>query len=194
MTTSNKKKPADTTETKPKAEQAPKAQRVNEPKATVKNTVIENEVVENIMKSGMDAATKGYEQAFSFSQGQAEKVMENLYKQCESAADLGKENAELAAKSGNSFAESYQKLNNMFMGMAQETMKKNMAVAEAFIGAKDFNEVSDIQTKFARDSFDTMVKNGTEITELTTNLTNEAVEPVRKQVTEAVEKMMKTAA
>ncbi|MFD2206217.1 phasin family protein [Kiloniella antarctica] len=189
MTTSTKKKPTDTG-AKPKAEQAPKAEQTVEPKASV----IENEVMENIMKSTMDAATKGYEQAFSFSQAQTEKVMETLYKQCESAADLGKENAELAAKSGNSFAEGYQKLNNMFMGMAQETMKKNMAVVEAFVGAKDFNEVSDIQTKFARESFDTMVKSSTEISELATKLTNEAVEPVRKQVTEAVEKMTKAAA
>ncbi|WP_419905550.1 phasin family protein [Kiloniella sp.] len=129
-----------------------------------KARVIENEIVENIMKSGMDAAA------------------------------LGKENAELAAKSAASFFEGFQKMNNLFMGIAQESMKKNMAVAEAFIGAKDFNEVSDIQSKFARESFDAMVKNGTEISELTTKLTNEAVEPVRKQVTEAVEKMTKAAA
>ncbi|OUS13497.1 hypothetical protein A9Q97_04940 [Rhodospirillales bacterium 47_12_T64] len=166
MTTNNKKKPADTTETKPAAGQTAKQTTAS------KAGMIENEVVETIMKTGMDAATKGYEQAFSFSQAQAE----------------------IAAKSGNSFAEGYQKLNNLFMGMAQDAMKKNMAVAEAFIGAKDFNEVSDIQTKFARESFDAMVKNGTEISELTTKLTNEAVEPVRKQVTEAVEKMTKAAA
>ncbi|KKJ78349.1 hypothetical protein WH95_03370 [Kiloniella litopenaei] len=186
--TTTKKKLADTTESKAKATQA-------NAKNTVKDTVINGtDTVENMMKSSMDAAAKGYEQAFSFSQAQAEKVMDTLYKQCESAAELSKENAELAAKSGNSISEGYQKLNSMFMGMAQDAMKKNFAVAEAFLGAKDFNEVTDIQSNFARESFDAMVKNSNELTTLTTKLTTDAVEPVRKQVSEAVEKMTKAAA
>ena len=166
----NKKKSAETTETKAKANQA----RANK-----------TDDVENMMKSGMDAAAKGYEQAFSHSQAQAEKVMETLTKQ------FG--NTEWA-NSSNGFTESYQKFNNLFMGMAQDVMKKNFAVTEAILGAKDFNEVTEIQSNFARESFDSMVKNGTELTALSTELVNEVAEPVRKQVAEAVEKMTKATA
>ncbi|MCZ4279410.1 phasin family protein [Kiloniella laminariae] len=187
MTTTTKKKTADTTEKTVSGTNGPKT---NVEETPVKQTV----TVENEMKTGIESAAKGYEQIFTFSQAQAEKVMTTFYKQYEDAAAISKETAELATKSGNSFSTSYQQFSTLFTDMAQTAIKKNMAVAEAFLAAKDINEVSDIQSKYARESFDALVKNGTEITELTTKVATEVAEPIRQQMTQTFEKMSKTAA
>lgn len=172
--TTNKKKPAESTTTAKAAEEA---------------VEVGQETAEKLMKAGMDATAKSCEQAFSFSQAQAEKTMNTIFKQYDGLADLGKENMELFTKTGNALSNDYQELARVFMDIAQNTLKRNMEVSEAVVGAKNLKEVTDIQTSYVKESFETAINNGNQVVEITTKITNDVVEPIRKQVSQSMEKV-----
>ena len=55
-------------------------------------------------------------------------------------------------------------------------------------------EIVDLQSEYAKTSFDNIVSEGTKISEMTVKVANEALEPINARMNAAVEKMSKPVA
>ena len=60
------------------------------------------------------------------------------------------------------------------------------------MGAKSVKEAVDLQSDYARKRFDTIVAEGTRISEMAVEVNNQAFAPIQDQFTKTVEKALKT--
>ena len=91
------------------------------------------------------------------------------------------------------YAKGVESVSKSWAAFAQETFEASANVAKAMLGAKTLKEAVDLQTDFAKTTFDKFVAEGTKVSEASIKVTNEALEPINARVNVAVEKMLKPA-
>ena len=69
-----------------------------------------------------------------------------------------------------------------------------MAQARALIGAKNVQEFVDLQKDFAKQRLEETLAETAKLTELSTQVANEAIEPLQKRVDATVETVLKAKA
>jgi phasin family protein len=109
-------------------------------------------------------------------------------------AELNKANVDAVIISTNTVAKGFESISKELMGFMQASVESNVVVAKKVIGAKNLQEVVDLQSDFARTSFDSLLAESAKLTELSVQVTNKAIEPLQSRVHVTVEKMMKPVA
>ncbi len=145
------------------------------------------ETVENIVKTGTENATKGYEKAFAFGKEQADAAAKGY----DQVATFGKENVEAAVEAGTVATKGVEEINAEIVDYAKTAMADQMAVFGKLMAAKSPQEVIEMQTEFAKTSFDAMVARTTKIGEMSTKLANDAFAPVTARTNVAMETFVK---
>ena len=117
--------------------------------------------------------------------GQAQAQFDQFTKE---AADINREGIDAFVKSGTIFAKGFESLVRETIGLAQSTAEKQMQLAKDAMTSKTINEFSDAQNKIAQTSFDDFMSGATKLTELSTKVLTEAIEPINDQVAKSVQK------
>jgi phasin family protein len=99
---------------------------------------------------------------------------------------LGNEGLQVYARTGSIMVKGFEDLSREVALYAQATLEVNVAAAKAMTEAKSLDQMLDLQTKAARESFDIMVAEGTKLTELSFDLATKSMAPVQAQVDKAV--------
>ena len=149
------------------------------------------ETVEAVMKAGTDVATKHYENAMSMSKDQLEKFSGLMFKNVDEMASLNKDNLDAVVTSGTTVAKGFEALSKEMMAFAQSAMEENLATSKKLFGARNVQEVLDIQSELARTNFDRFLSNSAKMTEMSVQVANQALEPLQTRVTVTVEKFTK---
>ena len=136
------------------------------------------------------AGTEGYENAFA---GMRDKAGDFIRGYDEIAAS-GKENIDVWSAAGAAYGKGVEAIGGEWMKFAKKMLDNNVQVTKAILGAKSLNEVMDLQSDFARGSFDGLVAQSTKVGELATKVAQDAVEPISAQFTATVEKWHNKAA
>ncbi len=152
------------------------------------------ETVEAVVKAGTDAATKQYEQAVSMTKENVDKASSAMFQGYDEFAELNKANVDAVITSTNTVAKGFESISKELMGFMQASVESNVVVAKKVIGAKNLQEVVDLQSDFARTSFDSLLAESAKLTELSVQVTNKAIEPLQTRAHVTVEKMMKPVA
>jgi phasin family protein len=147
------------------------------------------ETVENLMKVGQDAVTKNYEQVMVVTKDQIEKTSQKLFKGYEELAVFGKQNVDAVLQSQTIVAKGVEEMSKALLAFSQASLEVGVAAGKAMLGVKTVRELVDLQTNFAKSSFDTMVAEGTKLSEMGVKVANEALEPINARVNAAVEKL-----
>jgi phasin family protein len=147
-----------------------------------------------VVKAGTEAATKGYEEAVKVTQDQVEKTSVAAFKGYDELAMAGKDNIEACVRSGSIAAKGMETLGKEVMTYAQASFEANLAAAKALMGAKTLREVIDVQTGLTRGSFDQAVAQSAKLTELSVQVTNDALAPIQAQANVNAEKLLKPVA
>jgi phasin family protein len=147
--------------------------------------------VEQGFLAGTEAATRTYEQAAAMTKEQFEKASVTLFKSYEELSQLGKENIDAFVKSGTIVAKGFEDMGKIWMAFTQRSLESSVETAKAAIACKTIREVVDLQSDFARQSFDSMVAEGTKIGEISVKVANEAIQPLQGRVNVVVEKILK---
>ena len=77
------------------------------------------------------------------------------------------------------------------MEFTKQSMEAGAQTAMALLGSKTLREAVDVNSDFAKQSFDKAVAEGTKLSEMTIKVSNEAFEPLGARFNVAVEKFMK---
>ena len=151
----------------------------------------QKETIEAAVKAGTDAMGKGYEQAYSMTKEQIEKANEMAFKSYDEMADFGKGTIDAVVASTNIFAKGTEVFGKELAAFAQASVESNMATAKKLFTAKNPQEVLDLQGKWAKESFDTLLSETTKLQDLSVKIANESSAPISARVNAAVEKMAK---
>lgn len=152
------------------------------------------ETLETVMKTGSQAASKGYEQAIAITQEQVEKASETIFKRYDEVASLGQENVDAYVLSGTVFAQGVELLGKELMSFTQSAVEANVATTKALFGAKTVRELIDLQTEFQRSHLDGLIAESAKLTELSMSLASDTFEPIQARLNANVEKLLKPTA
>lgn len=152
-----------------------------EPQESTMNTIVE----------GAQLAQQNYEKIFGATRERVEKASQTAFKAVEDIQKLSKENLEAYVQASTIFAKGFEQLGKAWMALSQEALEQSAAAAKALLGAKSVREAVDLQTEFAKSTFDKFVTESTKLSEQTVKTANEAFEPINARFTVAVEKLWK---
>ena len=104
------------------------------------------------------------------------KAAETQFKTANDVAALGKSNVEAMIQAGSIFFRGFEEITRSMVGLTQANLEANITTAKALMGVKTLTDITDLQSGYAKSSFDHAV---TEATKLLQNgdfgITNEAV-------------------
>lgn len=138
------------------------------------------EAIRNFAKAG----TESYETAFSDIRGKAEEMTKGY----EDLAANGKVTMDAWNAAGTAYGKGLEAISGEWMNFAKQMMESNVVATKAVLGAKSLNEAMDMQSEFARNSFDGMMAQSTKVGEMATKFAQDAAEPINAQFTASVEK------
>ena len=156
-------------------------------------------------KTGTVAASKGHGQMVNQTKAQVdqgvavakvnvEKASEAAFKGYDELAVLGQGNFDAFIQSNSVVAKGFEVIGKEFLAFAQRSVEGHMAQARALIGAKDMQEFVDLQNDFAKRRLADTLAETAKLTELSTQVANEAIEPLQKRVDATVETALKAKA
>jgi phasin family protein len=141
--------------------------------------------------SGAESAQKNYERLFSATKEQVEKASASAFKTYEDLSKFSKENLDAYVAAGTTVAKGFESIGRAWVNFTQETFEASAQVAKALLSAKTLREAVDVQTDFAKTTFDKLVAEGTKVSEISVKVANEAVEPINARLNAAIEKLLK---
>lgn len=100
----------------------------------------------------------------------------------------GKEQMDAFLKSGNILFKGYEDAMKTWMGWAQSSAEKNAEAAKALMGCKTLNELAELQSRLAQESFDDFMQGVTKLSELGVKIANDAFSPLNDQISKTVKK------
>lgn len=152
------------------------------------------DTIETMTTAGADFAQKGYDKMLGAAREQIEKASVNAFKSYEDLSKFQKDNFDAYVAASTVMAKGFETLGKTWMAFTQESMENGAQVAKALLGAKTLREAVDLQTDFAKTSFDKLVGESTKLSELSVKVANEAFEPINARLNVAVEKLLKPVA
>lgn len=152
------------------------------------------EKVEAVLKSFQPKLdTASVEQTLNQVQEQMEKYGFNMFKGYEGFAQSGKEGVEAAVKSTQLWAKGAEEVGKAISSLTQASFEAGVQASQALLGVKTIKDVMEIQSEYAKNSFDQLITNTSKISDMAMKAANEAMEPISKHINETIEKAGKAA-
>ena len=147
--------------------------------------------VEAAVKAGAEAFTQGYEQVYTKTKEQLDKVNEFAFQNYDDLADFNKDTIEAVIASSNVVAKGVEDLGQELAAYAQQAAEKNIETAKKLFAVKNVQDALDLQAEWAKTAFDGFVAESAKLQDMSQQLSTKASEPLSKQVNAAVEKFTK---
>jgi len=147
------------------------------------------------MKSRSDIMTTKKNSAAEAAAKQVEEAVENasaaFFQGYDEATAVNKESIEAFAKAGEVLTKGAEDVGKAYFDIAQASAEAGIEASKALMAAKSIKDVVDIQSEFARSSFDSFVAESTRLSEMNTKLATAAFAPLQAQLNAAFEKGFK---
>ena len=153
--------------------------------------------MDEILKNGTAAATKGYESFVSMTKENVEKAMkaaDGAFKGYDEVATLGKDNMEALVASTTAMAKGAEQMMKRWFEFGQKSIEGSMGAAKSAMGCKNLKDLVEWQTQYARDQFDALFGEATKQSEMGVKTAQEAFSPLSERINVAVEKVLKQSA
>ena len=106
-------------------------------------------------------------------------------------AQLGSGNLEAVIAANQAFARGAETMSKQLFGFAQTNFQLASAAAQGFFSAKTFQDVVELNSKYAKASVDTFLANSAQLTELALQVANEAAQPLQARVDATISTLTK---
>lgn len=151
------------------------------------------DTLQSLFSAGTEALSGNYEKWIAFNQEQASAAM-NAFKGWDEFAEIGKENAEAVVASGKLAAQGFEEIADKLMGYVTASVEDGVATSKAMLECRDVKAWMDLQSQQIRKSVDTLVAEGTELSEMSVQTATKAMAPLSERFSATVSKWTKTAA
>jgi phasin family protein len=140
------------------------------------------------MKENIAKATKGLET----SQMKFKEGIEKAVKTSEEILSFTQGNLEAVIKASQIYTSGFQGISKQIAASSKASFEESVAFTKSLIGVKSVKEAVDLQTGFAKSSFEKAVAEANKITDASVKLAEQAVAPLTARITLAVETFGKT--
>jgi phasin family protein len=104
---------------------------------------------------------------------------------------LGKDNMEAVVAFSTTYAKGIEAINAELMAFAKKSIEDSVNATKALMGAKTVKELVDLQSDFAKTSFDELMSKSSKLGEMYAKVAQQAFEPINARVSETMEKFAK---
>jgi phasin family protein len=125
------------------------------------------ETIEIAMKNGSEAFKNGFE-----------KVAKNY----DHFLSYGRDTVEAYMKAANAAGKGVETLQSEFYSFSKQHVEDTIAATKAVMGSKSIHEAFELQTDFAKSSFDAYVGQVTKLSEIMLSAAKETFEPLQGRV------------
>lgn len=150
--------------------------------------------LEGAMKAGQESYARNFDHTVGAAREQLETAVASFLKSVDEAQGYGRANFDAVMKANAAAAKGVEELSRTWFALAQGTFEQSVSVTKALMGAKTIREVVDLQSDYAKTAFDSLVTEGTRLSELGAKVTNEAIAPLSERVNATVEDFAKSRA
>ncbi|WP_448207680.1 phasin family protein [Azospirillum sp. sgz302134] len=138
-------------------------------------------------KQNVEGLTKAQQEQFEKASAQIMKTFDELSK-------LTKGNVDAVVKSGTIVAKGAEEAGKQVAAYTQSSLEKSVANGKSLLAVKTIQELIELQTSFAKASFEAFVAESAKLQELSVKIANEALSPINERVNLTVETLSKPAA
>jgi len=149
-----------------------------------------NKSVEKAIK----ASTEGYEQTLNVTKEQVEKASESFFKSYKEMSAMNKEGVDAFVKAGEVLTKGAERLGKAYFDFVQASAEASVETTRAMMALKTVKDFVDMQSDFARTSFDNFLSESTCLSEMSVKVANEAFDPLEAQFDTGFEKAFKVPA
>lgn len=139
----------------------------------------------------IETPAKPVDQAIAQTKEKVEKMSKQVFATFEDVVGFQKENVEAFVASSTILTKGFEVLSKEIAAFTQAQYEQSVATTKALFAVKSVKELVDLQTEFAKSSFDALVAEATKVSETGIKVANEAAEPITARVNAAVEKLSK---
>lgn len=136
-------------------------------------------------------AAKEVVQAVAYTKEKVEKMSKQVFATFEDVVGFQKDNVEAIVASSTILTKGFEALSKEIAAFTQAQYEQSVATTKALFAVKSVKELVDLQTEFAKSSFDAIVAEATKVSEAGIKVANEAAEPITARVNATVEKLSK---
>ena len=94
-------------------------------------------------------------------------------------------------KSSSILAKGFEDISKSTVAYTQSTLESSAAVSKQALGVKTIRDLVDLQSSFAKKSFDSAVAESTKVSEISVKVANEAFQPISAQINATLGKLTK---
>jgi phasin family protein len=109
----------------------------------------------------------------------------------EQFSSLGKDNVEAVVAASTAYAKGIEAISAELMAYAKKSIEDSVTATKALMGAKTVKELVDLQSDFAKTSFDELMSKSSKLGEMYAKVTQDAFEPINARVSVTMEKFGK---
>ncbi|MBP7334683.1 phasin family protein [Niveispirillum sp.] len=139
----------------------------------------------------IEPPAKPVEQAIAQTKEKVEKMSKQVFATFEDVVGFQKDNVEAFVASSTILTKGFEALSKELVAFTQAQYEQSVATTKALFAVKSVKELVDLQTEFAKTSFDALVAEATKVSETGIKVANEAAEPITARVNATVEKLSK---
>ncbi|WP_165772102.1 phasin family protein [Niveispirillum lacus] len=139
----------------------------------------------------IETPAKPVDQTIAQTKEKVEKMSKQVFATFEDVVGFQKENVEAFVASSTILTKGFEALSKEIAAFTQAQYEQSVATTKALFAVKSVKELVDLQTEFAKSSFDALVAEATKVSETGIKVANEAAEPITARVNAAVEKLSK---
>lgn len=146
-----------------------------------------------LAQSGRQVTQRQLEAGLELTAGNVERVTKTMMKNFEDMTGTNKEMMDAYVSYCTTWTKGCEEISKTYMATCQNLAQQWMQCCKSMITAKTMKEAMDTQGDYMRTQFDTVLAEGTKISELCVKLATEASEPVQTQWNQMVTKYGKAA-
>ena len=113
---------------------------------------------------------------------------------CGNFAALGNGNVEAVAQVGAILVKGLEEMGQSVVELGQRNIESSLNLAKAAIGTTTLRQLVDLQTGYARDSFERLVAESGKLREISIKTASAAMQPLKQRVAQAIETLGSKAA
>lgn len=145
-----------------------------ETSAAEKMQAVGKETMETVMRTGSEAASKGFEQAVDMTRGQVDAAVKSF----DDMAGFSRSNLDAFVEAGTVATKGLEAMKAEMVAMTKSSLEDSVKMAKAFSGARTAKDFMDLQTSFMKGEYEKMVASGTKLSEMYMKMTQDSFAPL----------------
>ncbi|MGD9650243.1 MAG: phasin family protein [Dongiaceae bacterium] len=143
------------------------------------------------LQEAMKTAQTNYERALAASKDHMSKASTTMFRGYDEFASLSKENLDAMVASAQLSARGAEEIYAAMWSWAQSSLESTVSTAKGMMDCKNIQDVVDLQSSYMRHFMDNCMAEGQRLAEMSLQVTNEAIEPVKARANDTLQKILK---